>query len=64
MADELQQLIARARGVRMTSEEAVKQRRSFAYGNSKIENARISRRSINEAATALAKKNGSKNNKR
>ena len=64
MADELQQLIARARGVRMTSEEAEKQRRSFAYGNSKIENARISRRSINEAATALAKKNGSKNNKR
>ncbi len=64
MADELQRLIARARGVKMTSDEAEKQRRSFAYGNSKIENARISRRSINEAATALAKKNGSKNNKR
>lgn len=64
MADELQQLIARARGVRMTADEAEKQRRSFAYGNSKIENPRISRKSINKAAAALAKKNGSNDNKR
>ncbi len=64
MADDLQRLIARARGVRMTSDEAEKQRRSFAYGNSKIENARISRKSINKAAAALAKKNGSNDNKR
>jgi len=64
MTDELQQLIARARGVKMTSDEAEKQRRSFAYGNSKIENPRISRMSINKAAAALVKKNGSKDNKR
>ena len=64
MADELDQLIARSRGVKMTSDEAEKQRRSFAYGNSKIENPRISRKSIDKAAAALAKKNGSNDNKR
>ncbi len=64
MANELEQLIARARGVKMTPEEAEKQRRSFAYGNSKIENERISRKSIDTAAAALAKKHGSNDNKR
>ena len=64
MTDELQQLIARSRGVKMTSDEAEKQRRSFAYGNSKIENARISRKSIDKAAKTLANKNGSNDNKR
>ena len=58
--DDLDTLIERAKGVKMTPEEREKQRQSFAYGNSNIENERITRDSISEASKKLASANGKK----
>ena len=55
MADELSVLIELAKNVTMTPEEREAQRRSFAYGNTQIENSRITRRMIDEEADALRK---------
>lgn len=44
----LNELIDWARGVKMTPAQAAEQRRSFAYGNCKIENDRITREMIAE----------------
>ena len=38
----------------MTREQREEQRRSFAYGNSKIENERVTRKMIDEEANTLA----------
>lgn len=57
---ELEKLLERAKGVSMTPEEKEKQRQSFAYGTTKIENPRISRDSIKQAAAALGDQHGSK----
>jgi len=46
MTKELQELIDRARKIEMTPEQASEQRRSFAYGNTHIENERITRELI------------------
>lgn len=56
MANELNKLVNIARGVSMTSEQKESQRRSFAYGNTKIENEQITRRTINNAAERLSQK--------
>lgn len=48
MTRELEELIDRARKIEMTPEQAAEQRRSFAYGNTHIENARITREMIND----------------
>jgi len=53
---DLNELIERARGVRMTSEQQERQRRSFVFGNTNIENERITRKMVDEAAEALAVK--------
>ena len=53
MTDKLAALIEMARSVRMTPSESEEQRRSFAYGNTKIENDRITREMVNERAEAL-----------
>ena len=58
--DDLDTLIERAKGVTMTPEEREKQRQSFAYGNSNIENERITRDSIREESKKLAAANGKK----
>lgn len=50
MATDLEKLIAMAKKVRMTPEEQELQRRSFAYGNAKIENDHITWATINRAA--------------
>ncbi|MGH1348891.1 MAG: hypothetical protein ACRBN8_45570 [Nannocystales bacterium] len=50
---DLEELIERARSVQMTLAQEEAQRRSFAYGNTKIENDRITRQTIDEAAAAL-----------
>ena len=50
---DLDELIQRAKSVKMTSAEEEAQRRSFAYGNTKIENDRITRQTIDEAVAAL-----------
>jgi hypothetical protein len=53
MTEKLAALIEKARSVRMSSREAEEQRRSFAYGNTKIENNRITRAMVDERAEAL-----------
>ncbi len=55
MPDDLSKLLEESKKVQMTPEEREKQRRSFAYGNAKIENERITRRTINKAAEAQGK---------
>jgi hypothetical protein len=49
MKPTLNALIARARGIRMTPEQAAAQRRSFVYGNCNIDNARVTREMVDEA---------------
>jgi hypothetical protein len=53
MSEELQKLIEMSRKVEMTAEDVEKQRRSFAYGNTKIENDSITWETINRAADKL-----------
>lgn len=53
MADDLDQLIEAARGAEFTAVQREEQRRSFAYGNTKIENPRITRETIDEQAAEL-----------
>jgi predicted secreted protein len=54
MSNKLQDLLRDARKVQMTSAEREQQRRSFAYGNTKIENERITMATIERAAKDLA----------
>lgn len=60
MAEKLMALLDRLKSTRMTREQKEEQRRSFAYGNSKIENDRITRRTIDREAEAMAAEDGSK----
>jgi hypothetical protein len=53
MTDKLSALIEKAKSVRMSQRESEAQRRSFAYGNTKIENERITREMIDERAEEL-----------
>ena len=53
MTKDLELLIERARTVMMTPEQEEEQRRSFAYGNTHIENPLITRATIDEAAEKL-----------
>jgi hypothetical protein len=48
MTKDLQELIERARKIEMTPEQIGEQRRSFAYGNTHIENERITRQMVAE----------------
>lgn len=43
-------LIQRAKTLRMSREQAESQRRSFAYGNAKAENDRVTREMVDRAA--------------
>lgn len=54
----LEQLISRARTVRQTAADREEQRRSFAFGNTNTENARITRKTIDDAATRLSATEG------
>jgi hypothetical protein len=53
MSQELQQLLERARTHHFTAAEREEHRRSFAYGNTKIENPRITRALIDKEAENL-----------
>lgn len=55
MSEHLQRLIDASRGRSMSDSEKEAQRRSFAYGNAHIENARVTKAMVNEAADKLAK---------
>jgi hypothetical protein len=52
--EELSQLVEMAKKIDMTSQEREAQRRSFAYGNTKIENKDITPEAIERAAAVLA----------
>jgi hypothetical protein len=53
MNAELQKLIDASRDRPMTAEEQEAQRRSFAYGNAHIENDRVTRQMVDEAADKI-----------
>ena len=55
MSEELDELIEMARTIGMTPEQAERQRRSFAYGNVKIESDSITWEMIDRAARRLAR---------
>ena len=54
----LKKLVDAAGKVEMSPSQREEQRRSFAYGNTKIENDRITRQMIDEQAVRLAKNSG------
>lgn len=54
MSDELEKLLELARQQQLTREEQEEQRRSFAYGNAKIENERVTRETVDEEAELLS----------
>ena len=56
MNESLKVLLQRARSVEMTPQEKERQRRSFAYGNAKIENDHVTREMIDEAAEKIARR--------
>jgi hypothetical protein len=60
MTTKLDQLITAARRTTMTPEQAEQQRRSFAYGNTNIENDHVTRAVIDEEALALAEHDGAR----
>ena len=53
MTKDLQELIERARKIEMTPEQIGEQRRSFAYGNTHIENERITRQMVADLDSRL-----------
>lgn len=53
MSNELKQLLEAASRADLTSEEKEEQRRSFVYGNTKIENDRITRELVDQEADRL-----------
>jgi hypothetical protein len=54
----LKKLVDAASKSEMTSHQREEQRRSFAYGNTKIENDKITRQMIDEQAVRLANSGG------
>jgi hypothetical protein len=55
MSERLKKLIDASRGKVMTEAEKEAQRRSFAYGNAHIENERVTRQMVDEAAEKIGK---------
>jgi hypothetical protein len=55
MSEELEKLLAAAKGHLLGLTEKEEQRRSFAYGNANIENARVTREMVDEQAELLEK---------
>jgi hypothetical protein len=53
---ELQQLLEAAKNVDVSPEQKEEQRRSFAFGNTNIENPLITRRTVDQEAEALKEK--------
>ena len=53
MTNHLKELVDRAGRITMSPEQSEEQRRSFAYGNTHIENDKITRAMIDEQAVSL-----------
>ncbi|MEQ8345835.1 MAG: hypothetical protein RIB84_21915 [Sneathiellaceae bacterium] len=58
MSKELHILIEKARSVRMSPDDKESQRRSFAYGNTHIENGLITRDTVDRAAEKIKNEQG------
>lgn len=58
MNQNLEKLLEAARKISMSEGQKEEQRRSFAYGNTRIENKDITRETINQEAERLKKTNG------
>lgn len=58
MTEDLAILVERAKSVKMTNQEKDQQRKSFAYGNTKIENDLITRAMVEKAVAKLNMENG------
>ncbi len=56
MASKLEELLRANKEKSLTPGEKEEQRRSFAYGNTKIENPRITRETVDEEAESLKAK--------
>jgi hypothetical protein len=56
MPENLEKLIAAAAQVKFTAAEKEEQRRSFAYGNAHIENAMVTRATVDAEAEVLVRK--------
>jgi hypothetical protein len=54
MSRELEELVEKARTIEMTPEQLREQRRSFVYGNTHIENQRITRELVAEVDEELS----------
>lgn len=59
MSDALEELIAKAQKIQMTDAQAREQRLSFVYGNTHIENDRITREMVAAADEKIAKEEAS-----
>lgn len=55
MTEELQRLLDKAKTLMPSPEQKEEQRRSFAYGNTNIENSRITREIVDQEAEKLKK---------
>ena len=60
MSETLKKLLERNRHTTMTPAQREAQRQSFAYGNTKFENERITRETVERASKELAQRNASK----
>jgi hypothetical protein len=56
MTTELQELLEAAKKIHVSPEQKEKQRRSFAFGNTNIENPRVTRDTVDKEAEALKEK--------
>lgn len=55
MTKRLEKLIEKAKTVHMSNADREAQRRSFAYGNAHIENERVTKQMVDEAADRIRK---------
>jgi hypothetical protein len=55
MTEKLNELLNKAKNVKLSPEQKEEQRRSFAYGNTNIENSRITRDTVDREAEDLKK---------
>jgi len=58
--DQLKEMLELSRKTTMSAEERELQRQSFAYGNTKFENERITRATVDRASKALARDTANK----
>ena len=58
MTGKLEELLEAAKTTKLSPEQCEEQRRSFAYGNTNIENSRITRETVDKEAEELKSEKG------